>query len=112
MYSIYMYAGPPSIGNMITTNICINDVTISWDHVTSDPTCGPVSYDVTISSSESGGVMMMRITDTSYNFTELTPDNSYTVTVAGRNNVGVGESSVRVVNTTTLAKAIPTGKYI
>jgi len=32
----------------------------------------------------------MRITDTSYNFSGLTPDNSYTVTVASRNNAGVG----------------------
>ena len=59
---------------------------MSWDPATSDLVCGPVSYDVTISPS---GVMM-RITDTSYNFTGLTPDTSYTVTVAGRNNAGVG----------------------
>ena len=50
-----------------------------------------MSYDVTISPSD--GVVMMRITDTFYNFTGLTPDNSYTVTVAGRNNAGVGEST-------------------
>ncbi|XP_065915150.1 mucin-17-like isoform X4 [Dysidea avara] len=41
---------------------------------------------------------MMRITDTSYNFTGLTPDNSYTVTVAGRNSAGVGESTARMVS--------------
>ena len=64
---------------------------ISWDPVTSDPVCGPVSYDITISPSD--GVVMMRITDTSYNFTGLTPDNNYTVTVAGRNDAGVGEST-------------------
>ena len=62
---------------------------ISWDPVTSDPVCGPVSYDVTISPFD--GVVMMKINDTSYNFTGLTPDNSYTVTVAGRNDAGVGE---------------------
>ena len=41
---------------------------------------------------------MMRITDTSYNFTGLTPDNSYTATVAGRNVAGVGESTTRMVS--------------
>jgi len=38
------------------------------------------------------GVIMKKITDSSYNFTGLTPDNSYTVTVVGRNRAGVGES--------------------
>ena len=41
---------------------------------------------------------MMRITNTSYNFTGLTPDNSYTVTVAGRNDAGVGESTTRMAS--------------
>lgn len=35
----------------------------------------------------------MKITDNSYHFAGLAPDNSYTITVAGRNNIGVGESS-------------------
>ena len=73
---------------------------MSWDAVTSDPVCGPVSYDVTISPSD--GVMMMRITDTSYNFTGLIPDNSYTVTVAGRNDASMGEVlsvSINIITT-------------
>jgi len=48
----------------------------------------------------------MRITDTSYNFTGLAPDNSYTVTVVGRNNAGVGESTSLVVRT------LPYGTYV
>jgi len=40
----------------------------------------------------------MRITDTSYNFTGLSPDNSYTVTVTGRNDAGVGESVSKMVS--------------
>ena len=52
---------------------------------------------------------MMRITDTSYSFTGLTPDSSYTVTVAGRNDAGMGESSMIVVNTPTVTEAVPTG---
>ena len=42
---------------------------------------------------------MMRITDTSYNFTGLKPDTSYTVTVAGRSDAGVGEF-ISMVTTT------------
>ncbi|XP_065915112.1 uncharacterized protein [Dysidea avara] len=45
----------------------------------------------------------------SYNFTELTPDNNYTVTVVGRNDVGVGGFSVRIINTATMTEATPSG---
>ena len=34
---------------------------------------------------------MMKITDTAYNITGLTPDTSYTVTVAGKNDAGIGK---------------------
>jgi len=37
--------------------------------------------------------MIYTTIQTSLNFTGLTPDNSYTVTVAGRNDAGVGEST-------------------
>jgi len=40
---------------------------------------------------------MMRITDTFYNFTGLTPDNSHSVTVAGRSNAGTGGSTLLTV---------------
>ena len=78
------------MSSIAITKGCLNSVA-SWDPITGDPLCGPVSYDVTISPSD--GVMIVRITDTSYNFTGLTTDNSYTITVAGRNDAGVGEST-------------------
>ena len=55
-----------------------------------------MSYNVAISPSD--GVVMMRVSDTSYNFTGLTPDNNYTVTVAGINNADVGESGDMIVS--------------
>ena len=92
-----MILGPPSPVSSVTTTSsgCLSTI-VSWDPVTSDPVCGPVSYDVTISPSD--GVMMMRITDTSYNFTGLTPDNIYTATVAGINDAGVGVSASMVAS--------------
>ena len=42
---------------------------------------------------------MIKITDTSYNVTGLIPTTSYTVTVAGRNDVGVGQSMITNVTT-------------
>ena len=89
--------GPPSPVRNITTasSGCLSTI-VSWDPVTSDSVCGPVSYHVTISPSD--GVVMMNLTDTSYKFTGLTPDNSYTVTVAGRSVAGVEESTTRMVS--------------
>ena len=97
---------PPAVVNIKSSEIClVNFVAASWD-----PLCGPVSYDVTISPSD--GVVMMRITDTSYNFTGLTPDNSYTITVAGRNDAGVGESSMTSFYLPNMINAVPRGKCV
>jgi len=54
---------------------CSRYFTVSWNPPSSDPACGPVSYDVTVSP-PSDGVMMMRMTNTFYNFTGLTPGTS------------------------------------
>ena len=53
--------------------------------------------------------MTNTIMETSYNFTQLTPDNSYTVTVVGRNDAGVGEYASVIENTSNL---VPLGKYM
>ena len=99
---------PPSPGDITITEGCLSIIT-SWDPFTSDPVCGPVSYDVTISPSD--GVTMIRINDTSYNFTGVTPDNNYTVTVTGRNYVGVGEPAKVIVNAPIITNVLPYGKY-
>ena len=105
--------GPPSpvSSSILNSDACTATfVTISWDPVTSDPVCGPVSYDMIISSSDA--VMMIRITDTAYNFTGLTPDKSYTVTVAGRNDAGVGEAIMKMFYKPTMEEAVPRGKIL
>ena len=93
---IIIIAGPPSAVNSITTTAsgCLSTL-VSWGLVTSDPVCGSVSYSVTFSSGS--GVLMIQTTNASYNFTWLTPDKNYTVTVAGRNDAGEGESSDMIV---------------
>ena len=88
----------------------LNTFTVLWDSVTSDPVCGPVEYDVTISSS--GGVKLMRVANTSYNFTGLTPFTYYIITVAAVNKAGVGQASAIVVNTPTMSEALPSGTYV
>ena len=99
---------PPAVNNIKNSEICSeNSVIVSWDPV---PVCGPVSYDVTISPSD--GVMMMRITDTSYNFTGLQFGTNYTVTVAGRNDARVGEASMIMLYKPNTEEAIPSGESV
>ena len=69
--------------------ICLTYTTVSWIPFSSSPKCGSVSYDVRISSSD--GVIIINVTDTSYNFTGLTPNTNYNVTMAGdRESIIVG----------------------
>ena len=81
---------------------------ISWTPSSGHSVCGPVSYDVNVSPSD--GVLLIRITDTSYNFTGLTPDTNYTVTVAASNMAGVGESDMTMFYTVTMTEAVPSGE--
>ena len=105
--------GPPSPITSITasdTSCLTTNVIVSWDPSTSDPVCGPLSYNVTISPSD--GVTVMIITDTTYNFTTLTPGTNYTVTVAANNMAGVGNSSMTMFYIITMTEALPSGEFI
>ena len=89
---------------------CSRYFTVSWSPPSSDPVCGPVSYNVTISPSD--GVMMMRTTNTFYNFTGLTPGTNYIVTVSGINMAGIGESNMITVSTLNMNEVVTSGEYI
>ena len=92
MHDLYILGPPSSVSNITTSSGCLSTL-VSWNSVTSNQACGELFYDVTISSSDGVVLMMDTTIQTSYNFTGLTPDNSYTVTVAGRNDAGMGQIS-------------------
>ena len=99
--------GPPSPITSITasdTSCLTTNVIVSWDPSTSDPVCGPLSYNVMISPSD--GVTVMRTTNTTYTFTTLTPGTNYynTVIVAGNNMAGVGQSNITMFYITRIIK--------
>ena len=100
MYTIVCTCtGPPTpVGIITTSSRCVNIVT-TWSSVVGHPLCGDVSYDVMLSLPDGTLIMNTTIEDNFYIFTGLTPDNTYTVTVAGRNNAGVGVSSTFVTRT-------------
>ena len=55
---------------------------------------------------------MMRITNTTYDFTTLTPDTTYTVTVAANNMAGIGQSNMTMFYIITVIEALPSGEFI
>ena len=78
--------------------MCSVNFIISWNAVNSSSACGTVLYNVTILPDDDG-VMMMRITDTSYNITGVTPNTRYNVNVSSRNDAGMGQSNMIIVTT-------------
>ena len=70
----------------------------------------PVSYDVTLSPSD--GVTIVKIADTSYSITGLTPDISYNVTVTSRNEAGTGKAAVMIFRIPPEEEAVLNGKLI
>ena len=114
--SVILCTGRPSVSPIIydNTSCSTNHATASWNSY-NHPLCGPVSHDVTISPSD--GVMMTEITDTFYNFTELIPGNSYTVTMTCINKAGTGEPSTITFDVptncqSTISGITPTGKFM
>jgi len=112
------YIGPPTpVTSLDASELCVNGFIVSWDPiVTCHPVCGDVLYDVTISPSD--GVVMMRITNTSYsvakspyNFTRLANSANLTLTVIGTNMAGSGEPATIEVQTPGLLQAIPSSKW-
>jgi len=109
---IYIITGPPTpVSSLMASEKCSRYFIVAWNLSSSDSVCGPVSYDVTMSPSD--GVMMMRITNTFYNFTGLTPGTNYTVTVAGINMAGIGESNMIMfyIPIATVNIVVPCGEF-
>jgi len=92
---------PPPVTNLrvIEGSIGCTSATISWNEVFSYPVCGSLIYLITRRTSS--GITTTSITgDTSFHFDDLNSTTSYTITVAGSNDAGVGESSNVIVITT------------
>lgn len=75
------------------------DINATWSAATGQLLCGSVSYVVTLSLPDGTTVNTTTTDNTAYTFTNLAPNTSYNVTVASRNNAGLGESRSDTVRT-------------
>ena len=63
------------------------NITFTWNSVNSDPVCGSVLYEVTVSPPNS---VVLFTNETSYFFDIFRYNTRYHITVAGRNDAGIG----------------------
>jgi len=76
----------PQITSLSVIERCVSYLYITWDDTTQ---CVPVNYTVMLTNTSSGELLLTDTTSANYyNFTGLTSDTLYTVTITGRNRVG------------------------
>ena len=69
---------PPAITTVEVTGRCTNDFTVSWTTASNEE---GLSYTVSLLPA---GMAVDPVVDTSYNFTELMPNTTYTVSIVSR----------------------------
>ena len=87
----------PQITTLSVVERCVSYLFITWNDTSQ---CVPVSYTVMLTNTSSGELLHNDIASSNYyNFTGLTSDMAYTITVTGRNRVG---QDVVMVHTSSL----------
>ena len=102
---LYCFIDPPAITAIDITDVCTNDVTLSWTSATNEE---ELAFVVILSPpGMMSGTATDVIIDTSYNVTGLMPETTYNVSVATtfRSISCVGNPNTTVVTTLTLAAA-------
>ena len=100
-----LFIAAPPITAIEVNEICTNDFAVSWTPASSEE---GLSYNVTLlRSSMMNGIFTI---DTSYNFTGLTPNTAYIVTVASILNSCSGTPNTIMRTTLTLEAGVPQSK--
>ena len=101
-----LFIAPPAITAVEVNEICTSNFTVSWTPASSEE---GLSYDVTLLQSDitGGGVFLDSTMDTSYNFTGLTPNTAYTISVASVLNSCLGTSNTIMNTTLTVEAGVP-----
>ena len=75
---VHCIVDPPAITTVEVTRRCTNDFTVSWTTASNEE---GLSYTVSLLPA---GMAVDPVVDTSYNFTELMPNTTYTVSIVSR----------------------------
>ena len=83
---VFFTTDVPQITTLSVVERCVSYLYITWNDTSQ---CVPVSYTVTLSNTSSGELLHNGTASSKYyNFTGLTSDMTYNITVTGRNRVG------------------------
>ena len=106
LYCFYT-AAPPAITAIEVNEICTNDFNVSWTPASNEE---GLSYNVTLSL-QSGVILVSDSTmDTSYNFTGLTPNTEYNVSIVSVLNSCTGTLNTMLLTTVTVEAGVPQSK--
>ena len=98
-------AAPPAITAVEVNEICTNDFTVSWTPASNEE---GLFYAVTLLQPGMMTAMILDSTmDTSYNFTGLTPNTAYIVSVASVLNSCLGTPNTIMHTTLTVEAGVP-----
>ena len=92
------FVDKPVVEITATTGGC-GYVSVSWTETGKSDVCSPVQYNVTLSSSSTINMTVSITSMNTYNFTELSDDSQFSVTVIGI-NLGVASYPVSALVTT------------
>ena len=100
-----MYVAPPAITAIEVNEICTNDFTVSWTPASNEE---GLSYAVTLlRSGIMSGIRLESTMDTSFNFTGLTPNTAYNITVASVLNSCSETPNTIMLTTVTVEAGVP-----
>ena len=102
------YTAPPAITAVEVNEICTNEYTVSWTPASNKE---GLSYNVIVLL-QSDVIFSDSTMDTSYNFTGLTPNTDYSVSIISVLNSCSGTPNTIIVTTVTVDAGVPQSKLI
>jgi len=106
--------GLPQVNNISVVDRCESDFTIEWISTNYDHACKEISYAITLtvnnSSPDKSNQRSITITTKSMNFTELTGNILYYVTVQAISMGGRGDAVTQCVHTLDATSTLPDSK--
>ena len=97
-------AASPDITDVEVNEICTNDFTVSWTPASNEE---GLFYNVTLTL-QSGVMFISDLTmDNSYNFTGLTPNTNYSVSIASVLNSCTGTPNTMLLTTVIVEARVP-----
>ena len=109
MSELYCFIAPPAITAIEVNEICTNDFTVSWTPASSEER---LYYVLILLQSGITNSSLLATMDTSYNFTGLTPNTAYNITVASELNSCSGTPNTILLTTATVEAGVPQSELI